>query len=529
MHRSDDRGSAPPQFPEWRRRLSVFAPPLVLVLFIVVLLATMERGHESTERVQATQARIAALRQLRTRLVDAETGQRGFLITGDSIYLEPYRTSSEDAHALMTMLREAYVDDAAQLRAVAHLDTLVDRRLAILQLPIEARVNDGPDAAREALIAGRGLYAMAELRAALRSIEAREQARLIDEETSQEINELVLLLVVALGSLGVLLTAVLTNREFHRYAATLEQQHREEQELNLKLQEQAVELEMQSSELQATNDMLLDQQSHLESMAAELEASNDELQATNAQLEERTEEAEAANRAKAQFLASMSHELRTPLNAIAGYVDLIDLEVHGPVTVEQHRDLDRIRHNSRHLLILISDILNYAKVQAGRLDLRTQDVPLAELAAEAHAVMKPLAAAKRIELTCTQDGTATARGDADRIHQILLNLLGNAIKFTPPGGAVQLNTAAGDGVVRVSVHDNGPGIPAELHGAIFDPFMQARRGAGGELSEGVGLGLSISRDLAHAMHGDIAVESEPGRGSTFTLTLPRGAEADLSS
>ena len=520
---------AVPKLPRWKRRMAVFAPPAVLLVFAGVVIVSTVHRQESSDRVQATHRRIAELRQIRTRIVDAETGQRGYLITGDTVYLEPFRQASDDAHALMASLRASYGMEAPQLAALNAMDRQLDRRLEVLELPIEALRTGGPAAARAQLIAGRGIEAMSELRATINAIEAGERERLALEEEAQQRAELVLLVVVLLGGLLVLATAVVTNREFMQYSGALERANAEQEELNERLQEQALELEMQTGELQSTNEALSEQQGYIESIAAELEASNEELQVTNAELEERTGEAEAANRAKAQFLASMSHELRTPLNAIAGYVDILELGVHGALTPAQLKDLERIRHNSRHLLVLISDILNYARVQAGRLELKIADVPLGELTEEAQAVIRPLAQARHIDFTCDDTPPVLVRGDADRIRQILLNLLSNAVKFSDEGGAIVLRAASEDGVVHVAVEDNGPGIPAEYHDAVFDPFIQARRGAGGSLGEGVGLGLSISRELAHAMDGEITLESAPGRGSVFTLTLPRGDGLDRPS
>jgi PAS domain S-box-containing protein len=235
------------------------------------------------------------------------------------------------------------------------------------------------------------------------------------------------------------------------------------------------------------------------------------------------QEAEVANRAKADFLASMSHELRTPLNAIGGYVDLIQMGIHGPVTDAQQTALSRVRASQQHLLSLINDVLSFARVEAGQIEIDVAPLAVRDLLAELEPLVHPLAESKDIALSVGCATGAWLRGDEERIRQILLNLVGNAIKFTPPGGAVTVTCHESGEWVELRVSDNGPGIPPEKHASIFDPFVQVDRRLSNP-AEGVGLGLAISRDLAAAMGGTITVASEPASGSTFTLRLP-AAEA----
>ena len=301
----------------------------------------------------------------------------------------------------------------------------------------------------------------------------------------------------------------------------LERQRAEE------VQQLATELEAQVAEGEQLQEELEQQVEESQSLQEELEQTNEELfralastKEARLHAEEAQRQAEQANAAKSQFLAMMSHELRTPLNAIAGYVDLLGLEIRGQLTPEQKQDISRIKHSQETLLRLIEDVLSFARIESGRLEYHYADVPVDTILLALHSFVAPRLAQKGLAYHVKECGAeVVASVDRDKVQQILLNLLSNAIKFTDSGG-IDISCAADDARIRIQIRDTGRGIPADQRDRIFEPFVQ------GEMpltrtSEGTGLGLAISREFARAMGGDITVESEPGRGSVFTLMLPR--------
>ena len=244
-------------------------------------------------------------------------------------------------------------------------------------------------------------------------------------------------------------------------------------------------------------------------------------------------EAEAASRAKSEFLAIMSHELRTPLNAVLGYSELLELGISGPLTDKMREQVGRIRASAKHLLGLVNDILDLAKVEAGRLSVSSGPASAAGTVASALALIQPQAAARGLDIVVSPSDEAAPvyLGDDERVCQILVNLLSNSVKFTEPGGTITIDVSVPRSpdansrlhsqreYVNFRVTDTGSGIPEDKLLSIFDPFVQAETGHS-RSSEGSGLGLTISRRLARLMGGDLVVESEVGVGSTFTLCMP---------
>jgi signal transduction histidine kinase len=247
-----------------------------------------------------------------------------------------------------------------------------------------------------------------------------------------------------------------------------------------------------------------------------------ELGSSRAALERQTQEAQSANRAKSEFLTTMSHELRTPLNAIGGYVDLLDMGLRGPITEEQRRDLMRIKASQEHLLGLISGVLDLSRIEAGRVTYTFVHIQVDAFLRGMDALVAPQAAAKQVAIEHMPSGPQLAVvADREKLRQVLLNLLSNAIRHTPAGGTVTLSADDRAKRVAIMVDDTGPGIPPERREHVFEPFVQLDRSLT-QSREGLGLGLAISRDLARGMAGDLFASERPGGGARFVVLLPKG-------
>jgi signal transduction histidine kinase len=273
---------------------------------------------------------------------------------------------------------------------------------------------------------------------------------------------------------------------------------------------------------------------------------NEQLVVSNIQQQELAEEAREANRAKSQFLATFSHEIRTPINAIVGYTDLLDLEVAGAMTTRQREFLVRIKSSSGHLISIIDDILDLAKVESGRMQLDQKVHSAAASIADAIALIEPQAAVAGVSIDhAVCDTPVRYRGDEDRVRQVLVILLSNAVKFTESGGSVTLScgtmaTSDAEPALRghgpwtfLRVHDTGIGMSETVATSVFEPFVQADPGNTRKRG-GAGLGLAIGLELARRMGGDLSLRTVAGSGSSFTLWLPAaepepGAEDDLEA
>ncbi len=238
--------------------------------------------------------------------------------------------------------------------------------------------------------------------------------------------------------------------------------------------------------------------------------------------------ADLASAAKAKFLSMMSHDLRTPLQSISGYADLLLADMNGSQNTEQLQSVAAIKSAGKEMLRLINDILGFAQLESGRVELRIASVPVGDAFARAETLMRVRFDENNIRYVrrdCADDLRILA--DPDRLQQILLNLLTNASKFTPPGGTVSVSCEKVGAMVQIHVADTGIGIAGDQLGRIFEPFTQVTGSSTLSSNQGVGLGLSISRELSSAMNGELSVVSEGGKGSTFTITLPADTAAAM--
>ena len=431
---------------------------------------------------------------LHALIAESATGVRGYLLTGVDDFLNPYRAAQVKLPAAMDDLQQN-VRDPEQLARLNVLLPLVRQKLAGLEA-LRQQYHGDPEALRASLLAGRQI--LNQLRDGIGAMNARESMLVVQRTAAvQEAlrrNVFMNLATIVIGLVGVLAMLLFTLRVVRRVRVSAENAER-----------------------------LVNDQPLLATGVAsdELGLLADRLHRASVLLARRATAAQAASVAKSEFLSRTSHELRTPLNAILGFAQLLEDDL---VAGQNRQHAQHITRAGKHLLSLIDDVLDLARVEAGQLTITAAAVRVAPVLREALALLQPLAVQHQIKLPAlVDDGGLAVVADRQRLTQIMLNLLSNAIKYNRAGGEVRIAVSGRDEEVAIAIADEGDGIEAGLLERLFTPFD--RLGAERGKTEGVGLGLAVSRSLAEAMGGSLAADSTAGKGSVFTVQLPRATLA----
>jgi signal transduction histidine kinase/CHASE3 domain sensor protein len=661
------------------RRITVFGPAAIVIILGALSYGALRRAIQMRELVTHTRAVLQTSTSLLTALLDAETGERGYLLTRDTTFLAPYRGTSPRIDSLLAQLRSLVPENSEQQRRLDTLGLRAHERVDALAGAIEDLRTGKTDVAVGVVAHGPGKRLMDDARRLVADIDGREEELLLQRQRDEDDSNNLLSGLLILGTLIASLLALLVNRNFERALSDRREALEDSRSANERLQEQAIELEHQAEAAQsaaseaeqatesaeralraaeeserragrlqmatealsgalsraevanliidqamaalgaqsgalaaverdrlcyiavrgmstvAVGDMVpLDESRPLPSAirtgqpvvlsgvdvlrerfplfaaphaedgvqaiaAFPMETGGralggllvrftnprefsavdrsfmgalsriaaeafDRARLFDAERDARAA-AEAANRAKAAFLASMSHELRTPLQAALGFAQLMRSGLYGPVTADQAEVLGRVERSQTHLARLIDDILDFARLEAGRVRINLAPVAMAQVFLDLASIVEPQATTKGIAVTFVPVATnVRVTADRHRLEQILINLVSNAIKFTPEGGTVRIEASNNGAQAAIRVSDTGVGIPADRLQSIFEPFVQVDSEFTRTVS-GAGLGLAISRDLARMMGGDLTVESELGKGSTFSVSLPASSDA----
>ncbi|MGQ0619834.1 MAG: CHASE3 domain-containing protein [Panacagrimonas sp.] len=477
------------------RAVAGFVIAALTVVFITLL------SHRSLQSRAQTAADVAGtlqvLRQLEailSTLKDAETGQRGFLITGELAYLQPYTRAKAELSGKLQTLRMLLSDERLQVEPLDRLERLAADKMEEIGRTVELQQSGNAKGALALILTDRGRATMDQIRSTIAEMEDRERT-LLDQRNRQWVQAADLTVLASVGGSALLLlliagAAVLAARDFRQR-------------------------EKQQAELEQIN-------AHLEAQTQLLENQRDELADAQRTSALKAGELERSNQFKSEFLANMSHELRTPLNSSLILSKLLADNPTGNLTAEQVKYAQTISSAGNDLLALINDILDLSRIEAGRMEVVTEWVSLPRLIESLLKTFEPVAGQRGLSFTVAMEPGAPDRiaTDAQRLGQILKNLLSNAFKFTPKG-KVSLNVFAADGDgVSFAVRDTGIGISEDQQEVVFQAFRQAD-GSTHRRYGGSGLGLSISRDLAGLLGGALSLQSRPGEGSVFTLSLPR--------
>src|SRR6202140_1739593 len=555
---------------------------------------------EASEWVSHTHEVVAELEATLSAIAEAQTATRGYIITGQEVFVEPYQVAAQGVRTHLDRLKSLTADNPHQQRRLARLESAIAEKLDSLQHNIDLRKQKGFEAAQQHVATGIGTKQMNQVRTIisemkqeeedllkrrtldfqsstrkatltfscvifleflllglvyyvfLRDIRARKRAEQLLQESEERHRKLFdnnphptwvfdreTLRFLAVNAAAVrkygyssddflkmtikdirppedvpaLLDSVGRTRDGNESIGIWQHRRRDGTNIDVEITSYALSFADRAAEVVVAVDVTQRKRDE-----AERHKFIDKLAVSNQELELRNREVERATRLKSKFLANMSHELRTPLNAIVGFSDLLADGTPGELNSKQKRFVNHIKQGSAHLLQLINDILDLSKIEAGQLELHSEEFLVKDALPEVLSTISPLAMAKNIRVEQKVESKSLVKADRVRFKQILYNLLSNAVKFTPKNGLVSIECVDVRDFVRVSVTDTGIGIRPDDQKLVFEEFRQIEGGAD-RAQEGTGLGLAITNRLVEQQGGQISVESELGKGSQFTFTL----------
>ena len=485
----------------WRHWTLVRKGAVLIGASLLMLLGSLFTGYrlerqtgQATGEMLRTMKVESDIQAMLTSIEDAATGVRGFVLTGQDEFLTPYRSARLQLPTTLDSLR-ANIRDPEQIKRLQRVMPLVEYKLTSLDALSESRGMPAADM-RKHLLETKEI--LDQLRAEIRAMNVREailveaRTQAVDEAIRR--NALMNAATAIVGLAGAAAMLIFTMRVVRRVRLATNNAERLAREQPLLLGDSATD---------------------------ELGQLSDRLERASAVLAERAAAAQAANRAKTEFLSRTSHELRTPLNAILGFAQLLESDLN---EARQRKDAAQIVRAGRHLLALIDDVLDIARIEAGGLPIEREPVELDSLLSEAMALVAPLAGKRRIRLQEPQlSADVLVLADRQRALQVVLNLLSNAIKYNVDGGWVRVEASDDETSVTVDITDSGKGISVELRDRLFTPFD--RLGAERHNRDGTGLGLALSKSLMEQMGGQIDLHTASDLGSVFRLTFVR-ATAD---
>jgi signal transduction histidine kinase len=511
---ADDRAPGRYDTRAWARWKVVAASASAVLILIVGTVAFITNRLLADAGGLATASRqtLAGLRQIEAALRESEASVRGYLLTGDTLHLARFGTTADSIDAAVKRVQPLVAGRPAQHARLDTLSALAHEKVTELGRTIAVRRDEGLAAASRLVQTNGSRELSGETARVAAALVSDESARLATQQAVQRRRARAAAILIIVATMLAFVLAATANWVLYRAVGGLSRAAETERRLGADQLAIATENARLYEEMRSAR--LVSEEARTEAETARLAA-------------------ERANTAKSQFLSTMSHEIRTPLNAIIGYAELLSLEIAGSTTPEQQAQIGRIRASGQHLLGLLNEVLDLAKVESGTIQIARDDGCGSDVADTAIALVRPQAAAKHVGISesCVGAREATYTGDPQRTRQIIVNLLSNAVKFTPPGGQVSVwcgvrSDPPVDAVLSgrgpwttFVVEDTGVGIARDDIVTIFHPFTQVETGLT-RTKGGTGLGLTISRQLARLMHGDLTVESQPGKGSCFTLWLP---------